>query len=225
LRLFLDSADLTAWRDLVPTGAFYGITTNPLLLERAGLACSAEVLTRMVDEAEKLPIEEIHLQTWGTSVEEMVANGLKLASLARPHLRVALKIPLTAMGMTAAAQLRSTNCPLTLTAVYSPGQVMLAAGFGAAYVAPYLGRLNDQGQDGSAIIQTMHQILGKSASSTRLLVASLRSTTEVVELAASGIDTLTFGPGVAEDLLQDELTARANDDFLRAVKEGGRPKL
>nr|MEE4269649.1 transaldolase family protein [Candidatus Krumholzibacteria bacterium] len=224
LRLFLDSADLAAWRDILPGGAFHGITTNPLLLERAGLPCSPDVLHQLVEEAEKLPIQEIHLQTWGRTTDEMIANGQALASLDRPGLRVALKVPMTTEGMAAAVQLRATGCPLTLTAVFSSGQVLLAAGFQAAYVAPYLGRLNDQGLDGAHIIQTMDRVLKKSHSPTRLLVASLRTAGEVVNLASTGIDTLTFGPGVAADLLQDPLTDRAHEDFLRAVKEGGRPQ-
>ncbi len=126
--------------------------------------------------------------------------------------------------MAAAVQLRATGCPLTLTAVFSSRQVLLAAGFQAAYVAPYLGRLNDQGLDGAHIIQTMDRVLKKSHSPTRLLVASLRTAAEVVDLAAAGMDTLTFGPGVAEDLLHDQLTDGAHDEFLRAVREGGMPR-
>lgn len=223
LRLFLDSADPADWKDLLGTGLFRGITTNPLLLERAGLPCTQDQLAALVLQADDLGAREIHLQTWGRSEDEMVANGIQLAALARPGLTVALKIPVTARGLAVAARLRETDCPLTLTAVYDPAQVLLAAGFGAAYAAPYLGRINDQGTDGHRAIVDMKNILNGTGSATRLLVASLRSGPEVVQLAQEGFDTLTFSPAVARALLHHHLTEQAAADFQRAAENGTSP--
>lgn len=218
MRLFLDSAEPQDWQRFLPTGVFYGVTTNPLLLERSGQACTLENLEKLTRLAVDLGAEEIHLQTWGKTSEEMVHTGSQLALMAGLGIDVAVKIPATELGFQVARKLSEAGCAITMTAVYNPGQVMLAAGFGAAYAAPYLGRLNDQGADGLQIVSTMGDILTQTHSSTRLLVASLRSAELVVQLAAQGFDTLTFGSPVAADLLADNLTDAAAADFQRAAE-------
>jgi transaldolase len=218
LRLFLDSADPVDWQRFLPSGAFHGVTTNPLLLERAGQACTLKNLERLTRAAGDLGALEIHLQTWGDSPEEMVHIGSQLALLEGVGLNVAVKVPATEMGLAVARQLREAGATVTLTAVYNPGQVLLAAGFGAAYAAPYLGRLNDQGRDGRQAILAMRDILYATQSTTRLLVASLRSAETVIELAQAGLDTLTFGAPVAADLLKENLTDAAAADFQRAAR-------
>lgn len=219
--LFLDSADPVQWERLLPLGVFRGVTTNPLLLERAGQECSVENLARLVGRAAGLGAGEIQLQAWGGNVESIVACGTRLAELAAGGLAVTIKVPATGVGWSAAARLREEGCAVTLTAVYAPGQVLAAAALGAAYAAPYLGRLEDAGRDGVATLGSMRDILDGSGSATRLLVASLRSARRVVELAGQGFDTFTFGPEVAVELLAEELTELAAADFQRAAREMG----
>ena len=139
LRLFLDSADPDHWNRLLPLGIFHGVTTNPLLLERAGQACSLKNLEELVRTAVGLGAREIQLQTWGGTSEEMILHGEELARFSRLGIEVAVKVPITREGLTVAAQLRESGCRITLTAVYAPGQVLAAAGLNAAYAAPYLG--------------------------------------------------------------------------------------
>jgi len=148
----------------------------------------------------------------------MVERGRRLAALATARLAVAVKVPGTGDGFRAARELKAEGAVITVTAVYSPGQVVAAAGFGAAYAAPYLGRLSDAGRDGPAAIIAMHEILIRTGSSTRLLTASIRSAGLVVDLARLGLDTFTFGPGVCEELLSETLTDKAAADFQRAAK-------
>ena len=221
LRLFLDSTDPAEWARFLPLGFFYGVTTNPLLLERSGQACTLDNLRELAVSAGDLGAREIQLQTWGESLEEMVDTGMKLAQLAGPALRAVIKIPATAEGFLAARILRDQGLAVTITAVYTPAQVLAAAGLGAAYAAPYLGRLDDAGRDGAAIVLTMHKILSGSGSNTRLLTASLRTAEQVVDLAAAGLDTFTFGAGVAAELLASDLTGAAAADFQRAAKAMG----
>ena len=223
LLLFLDSADPRQWERLLPSGIFHGVTTNPLLLERANEACTLERLARMATIAAGFGAREIQLQTWGETVDEMVAVGTQLAKNANEDLDVAIKVPVTGTGLRAAARLRDAGCRITLTAVYSPGQVLAAAGLGAIYAAPYLGRLDDAGRDGRGTLQAMLDILDGTGSATRLLVASLRNASQVNELAAQGFDTFTFGPAVADELLQEELTEAAARDFQRAADAMGGP--
>ena len=218
LRLFLDSAHPDDWRRFLPLGVLFGVTTNPLLLERSSQACTLSNLERLTKLAVDLGAGEIHLQTWGRTPEEMVHHGSQLALLAGLGIDVAVKVPATETGFLVARQLSEAGCTITLTAVYNPGQVLLAAGFGAAYAAPYLGRINDQGRDGRQAILAMRDTLFNTQSSTRLLVASLRSATDVLELAQMGLDTLTFGTPVAADLLKENLTDMAAQDFQRAAE-------
>lgn len=221
LRLFLDSADPTDWRRLLPLGYFHGVTTNPLLLERAGQPCTVASLRTLAGGARDLGAREIQMQTWGRSPEQMVETGEHLAEMAEPDFRVLVKVPATAEGFQVARILLSRGCSVTLTAVYTSGQVMAAAGLGASYAAPYLGRLDDAGQDGASTVLTMHEILAGTGSQTRLLTASLRTAEQVVDLATKGLDTFTFGPGVADQLIVSDLTAAADTDFQRAAEAMG----
>lgn len=217
-RLFLDSALVTDWERLLPTGIFHGVTTNPLLLERAGLPCLVPALTRLARRAADLGAAEIHLQTWGDDEAMLVDNGERIAEATVGTTRVLLKVPATAPGFRAAARLRGAGHEITLTAVYNPGQLLAAASAGAAYAAPYLGRMDDAGRDGRAAILSMHGILRGTGAATRLLVASLRGADRVWELAREGLDTFTFGPEVADALLGDALTDAAAAQFARAAQ-------
>jgi transaldolase len=221
LRLFLDSADPADWGRFLPLGFFHGVTTNPVLLEHAGQACTVANLRDLVTAARDLGAREIQVQTWGSSPEQMVATGEKLAELAEPGLSVVVKIPATTEGFQAARTLRENGRSVTLTAVYTPGQVMAAAGLDASYAAPYLGRLDDAGQDGAATVLAMHDILTRTGSRTRLLTASLRTVEQVVDLASKGLDTFTFGTRVADQLLASDLTNAAAADFQRAAEAMG----
>lgn len=217
LRLLLDTADTAAWERWLPTGMIHGVTTNPVLLERASLPCTLEVLAKLADSAEKLAAGEIHLQTWGTDAESMVQRGLQLAGLATDRLRVLVKVPATEKGLKASGVLQDAGCAVTLTAVFTQGQVLAAAALGADYAAPYLGRMLDAGRDGMAEVRVMQSFLAATASPTRLLTASLRCAAQVTELAAAGLDTFTVAPQILEELLADELTTRAVVDFQRAA--------
>jgi transaldolase len=219
--MFLDSADPADWDRFLPLGFFHGVTTNPLLLERSGQTCSVANLRELGRAARNLGAREIQMQTWGSSPEQMVATGEELAGLGEPDLRAVIKVPATTGGLRAARSLAQKGHPVTLTAVYTPGQVMAAVGLGASYAAPYLGRITDAGQDGPAMIKAMHDILNGSASRTRLLVASLRSADRVIDLAARGLDTFTFGTTVAAELINSDLTASAAADFQRAAEAMG----
>lgn len=218
LRLFLDSADTAAWERLLPTGVFHGVTTNPLLLERAQLPCDVGTLAALARRAAGLGAREIHLQTWGDDEAALVANGCRIAEAAGGVTAVLVKVPATFDGFRAAARLRAAGHAVTLTAVYSPGQLLAAAAAGAAYAAPYLGRLDDAGRDGGRVLLQMQVILRNCGAGTRLLAASLRGAERVVELARAGLDTFTFGPEVAAALLHDELSEAAAAEFARAAQ-------
>lgn len=214
LRLYLDTADQSQWRDWLPTRLFYGVTTNPLLLERSRVPCTLDSLTRLARAAFDLGAHEVQLQTWGATLDDQVKTGHQLAAL---DPRIVVKVPITRMGTEAAAKLVANHIPVTLTAVYTAHQVLIATALKAAYAAPYLGRISDLGQDGHAELVAMQQAIAGLHSPTRLLVASIRSVDSLAYLAAQGLNTFTISPAIAHALFDVPATQQAAADFERAA--------
>ena len=210
LRFLLDSADRAVWAAWLPLGFFHGVTTNPILLEAAGVPCTLPTLTTLARQAFDLGVGEVHMQTFGRTRDRYAEHGRALAAI---DPRIVVKVPTTVEGAAAAAKLRDEGVRLTMTAVYSAAQALVASALGAEYAAPYLGRMNDSGRDGFGEIVAIQQTVRAHGSSMRILVASLRDPGDVVRLAAEGLDTFTFGPKLAAGLLADELAAQAVEAF------------
>jgi len=213
LQLLLDTADPAAWRTWLPSGLFRGVTTNPTLLRRAGQPCSLESLEVLARQAFSLGARELHLQTWGATVEAATATGLALGAL--DPARVLVKVPLTRDGCETARRLIEAGVAVTFTACYETPQVLIGAALGARYVAPYLGRICDSGRDGHAELIAMQRCLDGLGASTRLLVASLRSPDDLSRLAAAGMGTFTLSAELAGALFSSEATAAAAAQFDR----------
>jgi transaldolase len=213
LRLFLDTAETTAWAEWLPSGLFHGVTTNPTLLRRAGRPCRLDALASLTHEALDLGCREVHLQAWGGEAADLEACGRALAALAPA--RVTVKLPVTRCGAAAAARLIATGLPVTFTACYEVPQVLVAAALGARYIAPYLGRIGDLGRDGPSELVAMQRCLRGTGSSVRLLVASLRQAETLSRLAAEGLDTFTISAKVAAELFGSKATIEAAAQFER----------
>lgn len=215
LQLYLDTADVDAWYTWLPTGLFHGVTCNPTLLERADVSCDVYTLRELSREALRLGAQEVHLQAWGESADELIGVG---EALSRSDSRVVVKLPATVAGTTAARVLIDRTIPVTITAVYAVHQVLLAAALGASYVAPYLGRITDSGRDGRADVAQMQQVLNGVGSKTRILTASIRDIEDIPALAAEGVDTFTFSVGIAEAFFDVPATLEATAAFEQAAK-------
>ncbi|MFN9692628.1 MAG: transaldolase family protein [Synechococcaceae cyanobacterium] len=211
LRLFLDTADVKDWQEWLPSGLFHGITCNPTLLRRACQPCRLDSLTALTRRALELGAREIHLQAWGPDHQAYAACGKELAALAPGQILV--KLPITRHGALAARELMACGIPVTLTAGYEPHQALLAAALGAAYLAPYLGRLQELGRDGHAELIQMQRCLDGVESPLRLLVASLRQPQDLTILAAAGLNSFTISPALAEALFHVEATLAAAQQF------------
>lgn len=218
IRLYLDTADTEAWRTWMPTGLFYGVTTNPLLLERAQVKCNLRTLKPLAQEAFDLGAKEVQLQTWGDTVEDLVSTGKQLAAI---DSSVVVKAPITRIGTTAASHLIAAGVRVTLTAVYSVHQALIAAALGADYVAPYLGRINDASGNGRETLAKMQQALTGVKSSTRILAASIRDIEDIAVLASQGVDTFTFSSAIATAFFNVSATETATADFARAAQAMG----
>jgi transaldolase len=147
----------------------------------------------------------VFFQAWGP---DLVAKGRELRSLGA---EVVVKVVASIEGSAACAALSAEGTPTLLTAVYAPGQAMIAAAAGATYIAPYLGRMTDSGRDGMGDVIAMQEIL--AGTGTRILLASIRDVPSMVASARRGVECFTFSPAVAHEFFADELTAEAVRTF------------
>lgn len=228
-RLFLDTADTSVWDELIPLGIFHGITTNPTILERSNQACTtsnvqalAQTALSLTTATGGLACQEFMCQAWGSTAQEMYEIGMELSKPDRD--RTVIKVPVTMEGTKAAAMLIQAGVRICLTACYNSHQAIVAAGLGAEYLAPYLGRMTDAGKDGISECQQMEGIVRGMHSSTRILVASIRDVESMPQLMReSKMDTFTFSPDVARAFFQEPLTDQAAVDFEAAAQRGSSP--
>jgi transaldolase len=218
-RFFLDTAVESEWNDLLPLGIFHGVTTNPVLLERAGHPCTIPHIQSLASKVLNQS-NEFMCQAWGDSSDELYQVGKRLSAL-DPQ-RVVIKVPVTKQGTVAASQLIASGVRVCLTACYSSNQALIATGVGAEYLAPYLGRMNDSGINGMDECVKMQQIVNGLKGKTRILVASIRSVESMAQLAMAGLDTFTFSPDVARALFLCPQTDRAALDFEAAAARGSK---
>ena len=218
LRLYLDTADISAWKTWLPVGIFYGVTSNPMLFERAGVPCTLNSLKSLASKAFDLGAKEVQMQTWGDTKQRLIATGQSLSAI---DPRIVVKVPITQLGTEAAAAMIADNIRITMTAVYEVPQILIAAALNAEYAAPYLGRINDTGRNGREALAQMQQALNGVQSSTRILTASIRDVNDLAYLATQGLDTFTFSPSIAEALFSSEQTAAATAAFEWSVGSDG----
>jgi transaldolase len=215
LRLLVDTADVSTWERLLPLGVFYGVTTNPKLIHQAGLPCTLETLRSLAQQAFELGANEIHLQVWGETAEDMLALGRRLAALDR---RVMVKVPGTRAGMVCTRALVAEGVNVTFTALHASHQALLGTALGAYYVVPYLGRMNDAQLDGLGEVFAMQEMVQALHSPVQVLVASLRQVSDVVALARRGVGVFALPAPLAEALLDNPLSIQAAADFETSVR-------
>jgi transaldolase len=207
MKLFLDAADTDCWVDLAGTGLFSGITTNPLLIQRAGLKTSIETYRTLYDQAMKLNYPCIQLQVFG---RDWLQCAQSIASIGP---EVFIKIPANRKGLEVASKL---NVPdrITLTTVYSVGQVIAAEALQVAYTAPYYARLRDAIENADALFDQMQNV----AFETELIVASLQSKAQFLDLAARGFSTFALPEPIARTFFESTLADKAIADFEEAAR-------
>jgi transaldolase len=207
MNLFLDTANTDCWADLAGTGLFSGITTNPLLIQRAGLKTSIETYQTLYDRAMKLGYPCIQFQVFG---EDWYQCAQSIVSIGP---EVFVKIPANQTGFEVVSGL-SLPDRTTLTAVYSDGQVIAAEALQVAYTAPYYARLKDAIENADELFDRMQDI----AFETDLLVASLRSNEQFLDLAARGFSTFALPEPIARAFFESTLADKAIADFEEAAR-------
>lgn len=208
VRFFIDSADRAEAERWLRTGLFCGMTTNPQLLKEAGQ--SILDLSNIYQWARDAGAREVCFQAWGDCVEALYRTSMQLREMA-PGCTV--KVPCTRDGVEVISRLRDQDVPVLLTAVYSGKQALIGSALGVKYIAPYFNRMFRAGRNALDEISHMTKAIPQDGSGPMLMAASLKSAQHLVALTDVGVRTFTISPAVIEDLLTDDLTAKAVADF------------
>ncbi|MBA4448224.1 MAG: fructose-6-phosphate aldolase [Nitrosopumilaceae archaeon] len=208
MKIFLDTANLESIKKFNDMGLLDGITTNPSLMskEKGNPKDAMEEITKIIKG-------DVSLEVVSTDFSGMIEEGKRLRQYGE---NVVVKVPMTPDGLKACKSLSSEGIPVNVTLVFSPNQALLAAKSGAKYVSPFIGRLDDIGQDGMNLIQDIKDIFKNYPHlKTEILVASVRHPMHVVDAAKIGADVVTLPPGVLDKMLQHPLTKIGLENFLK----------
>jgi transaldolase len=210
VKLYADSANIAAVVPLLEDKLVHGVTTNPSIMARDGLAAAGiPQFYRICDEA---GAQSIFMQATGEDRVAMRDSAERIAGLGP---RAIVKVPATSAGFRVAADLLSRDAQVLLTAVYSLAQATFAASIGADYIAPYFGRLLDSGEDAAVKVGNMYRIL--AGTKTRVLVASVRSPNAAANLALSGVGHITADVPVLLAMMVDPVTDASAAEFERVA--------
>ena len=204
MRILVDSADLGAIRDALKTGLVAGVTTNPTLLRRAGVSRSG--VLGLARAAFAAGAGEVHLQACAEDTPGMIRDGLEFVELDASRIHV--KLVATRAGYRAASALSAKGVNVTMTAVYTLNQALVAHSVGARSIAIYLGRLRDAGIDPMELAGRMQELLDAQGADVDILAASIRDPGELAELAIRGVASATVAPAILERLLDSDATTR-----------------
>ncbi len=218
MKFFIDTADIKEIAALSETGLVDGVTTNPSLVAKAGGDFIATV-----KEICKLVKGPVSAEVTATDFETMLAEGNKLAAIAS---NVAVKVPLTPDGLRTCKALSDQGVMVNVTLCFSAAQAILAAKAGAAFISPFIGRLDDVGQNGLELIGEIVQIYGNYTDlKTEVLAASARHPIHVVECAKIGADIVTLPPNALRMLYKHPLTDKGLEAFLADWQKTGQSIL
>ena len=207
MKFFIDTANVEDIRKANDMGVICGVTTNPSLIAKEGRDFNEVIkeITSIVDG----PISgEVKATT--TDAEGMIAEGRGIAKI---HKNMVVKIPMTVEGLKATKVLSSEGIPVNVTLIFSANQALLAARAGAAYVSPFLGRLDDISQPGIGLIRDIVTIFKNYDIKTEIICASVRNTVHVTECALAGGDIATVPYKVIEQMVHHPLTDQGIDKF------------
>jgi transaldolase len=214
MKFFIDSADVNEIRELAATGLVDGVTTNPSLVAKTG-GNFTEIISRIC----KIVDGPVSAEVTATEAERMVEEGRKLASIA-PN--VTVKVPLTWDGLKACRTLSQSGIRVNVTLCFSANQALLAAKAGAAFISPFIGRLDDVGEDGMSLIRDIRVIYDNYSSlTTEILAASIRHPQHVKQAAMAGADVATVPGAVLRQLVQHPLTEKGLAQFLADWQKTG----
>jgi transaldolase len=212
MKIFIDTADLDEIRELASWGIVDGVTTNPTLVKKSGLS-----FRDIINEIFKIVDGPISLEAVSEKADDMIKEAKSLVSKVSEKYRknVTIKIPMTPEGLKAVKKLKKEGINTNVTLVFSANQALLAAKAGASFVSPFIGRLDDIGQEGMQIIEEIMEIFVNYDIETEVIVASIRHPIHVLEAARLGADIATVPPAVIRKMVKHSLTDVGIEKFLK----------
>jgi transaldolase len=206
MKFFVDSAEVSEIREIAELGLADGVTTNPSLLAKTGRPYAT--VLREICETIDGPISAAVV---ATDAPTMLEEGQKLASI---HRNIVVKCPMTIEGLKATKALSSRGIRVNVTLIFSPLQALAAAKCGASFLSPFVGRLDDIGQDGLLLIDQIMRVIENYDFPVEVLVASIRSPLHLLHAAEAGAHVATLPPNVIKQILQHPLTDAGLEKFL-----------
>ena len=208
MKLFIDTANVDEIRRANDLGVICGVTTNPSLIAKEG-----RDFVEVVKEITQIVDGPISAEVISLEAEGMVREALELCDAIRnPNL--VIKIPMCTEGLKATKKLSSMGIKTNVTLIFSTAQALLAAKAGATYVSPFVGRLDDIGDDGVAVIEDIVNIFQNYGIETEIIAASIRTSAHVTAVARAGSDIATVPYKVIESMIGHPMTTSGIDRFL-----------
>jgi transaldolase len=219
MKFFVDTADINEIKDLASTGLLDGVTTNPSLVAASGAPNFIALIEQICDVVDG----PVSAEVAATDYDTMLKEGQKLAKIAK---NVAVKLPLTPDGLKVCHKLADAGTMTNVTLCFSPAQALLAAKAGATFISPFVGRLDDIGQDGMQLIADIVQIYSMYPKiETEVLVASVRHPMHLIDAAKMGAHVATIPPKVIRQLYSHPLTDKGLDAFVKDWAKTGQSIL
>lgn len=206
MKIFLDSANLESIKTYNDMGILDGVTTNPSLLSK-----EKGDPRKVMNEIVRIVKGPVNLEVIGTDYEVMIEEAHRLKKYGE---NVVVKIPMIPAGLRAVKRLAQEGISTNVTLIFSSNQAILAAKSGASYVSPFIGRLDDNGQDGMSIVREITQIFANYKFDTEILVASIRHPIHVIEAGKCGADIVTLPPEILQKMFTHPLTDKGLNGFL-----------
>jgi transaldolase len=215
MKFFIDTANLKEIRDAAELGVIDGVTTNPSLIAKEGGVDFKQHIAAICEIVQGAVSAEVT----SLDTEGMLREGREYARIA-PN--VVIKCPLTSDGLKATKRLTDEGIKVNVTLCFSAAQAILAAKAGAAYISPFIGRLDDIGQNGLQLLAEIVEIYSNYSWQTEILAASIRTPIHVVEAARMGAHVATMPFKVIEQLIKHPLTDKGLEQFLADWRKSGR---
>lgn len=217
MKIFIDTADVAELAELAQTGLVDGVTTNPSLIAKSG----APILKTLEEICALIP-GPISAEAVATDTAGMLAEAEKLLTVA-PN--IVIKLPLTPDGLKACKTLSDRGVKVNVTLCFSATQALLAAKAGAAFISPFIGRVDDAGRDGMELIHEIRTIYDNYDFQTEILAASVRTSAHVRDSAMAGADCATIPPQTFRALYKHVLTDAGLEAFLADWEKTGQSIL
>jgi transaldolase len=216
MKFFVDTANLDQIREAHDLGVLDGVTTNPSLMAKEGIKGQQAIANHYKTICEIVEGGDVSAEVFSVNFKDIIEEGKKLAAI---HPNIVVKVPMIKDGVKAIKWLKDNGIRTNCTLVFSAGQAILAAKAGAAYVSPFIGRIDDSGWDGTELIAQIAHIFSLQGFETQILAASIRNPNHIVKCAELGADVCTCPLESILGLLKHPLTDIGLTKFLEDAKK------